>query len=236
MEGTSDMSLARVYGASAPTVLRGIALVVLPALCLLAVWQQAVPADLADEMQSKLEGFVEREGTVTFLALYWIPQSQQEFMAVVGDLTWWSIASVQEFEDVLSRQHKREIVKQVAGRLARLPADEREGYFRRLGRWVVTYHQLNLMDSFVSCDLLLEAIISLPATRPVYDSVVASRSVDPSLVTPEWIVETMASGERTDTWFEGITLLSSFGDAELMLYFRDLYSKLEELSRSGGEY
>jgi hypothetical protein len=200
---------------------------------LFAVSATALSSDLVDHMQAKLESFVKRERALAFLALYWVPESQPGFMAVVGEVTWWHIADVQEFEDMLSRHQQREVLKEVAGRLARLPADERESYFRRLDRWVISYNQLDLMEGFVSHDLLLEGIISLPATRPVYDSIVTSRGLDPSQVTPEWIVETMASAERTQTWYEGLTVLSSFGDAQLMLYFRDLYTKLGELATSG---
>jgi hypothetical protein len=226
------MRLARWCEPGHPNRVKSIILLLLLLASLFVMSAVALSSDLEDDMQAKLERFAEREGTLAFLALYWIPESQPGFMAVVGEVTWWHIADLQEFEDMLSRHQQRGVLKEVAGRLARLPADERESYFRRLGRWLISHHQLNLMESFVSCDLLLEGIISLPATRPVYDSIVVSRSFDPSQVTPEWIVETMASAERTQTWYEGITVLSSFGDAQLMLYFRDLYTKLGELSTS----
>jgi hypothetical protein len=204
---------------------------VLLLVCLSVVSTEVPAADLSDKMLGKLEGFVDREGTLAFAALYWLPESQQGFIVAVGELTWWHIADVPEFEDMLSPHQKHAALKEVAGRLARLTADERDNYLRRLDRWLMTYRQLSLMSGFVSEDMLVEAMICLPATGPLYDSVLASRGVDRSQVTRNWIVETMASAERVETWHEAVTRLSALRDAELMLYFRDLYAKLEELSR-----
>ena len=230
------MELARACAGCHLSPARCVIALMLLVVGLLATSSEALSSDQSDKMHAKLEGFVDREGTLAFVALYWLPDSQQGFLEAVGELTWWHIASLKEFEDMLSPHQKREALKEVAGRLARLTVDEREEYLRRLDRWLLTYHQLNLMNGFVSEGLLVEAMISLSATRPVYDNVVASRSLDPSQVTPEWIVETMASAEWVETWHEAITLLSSLRDAELMLYFRDLYARLEELSKpEGGE-
>lgn len=79
----------------------------------------------------------------------------------------------------------------------------------------------------------MEAILSLPATRPVFDSIVPPSAFDPSIVTPELIVETMAVPEWVGAQQETLALLSSLTDVELMAYFRDLYRRLIDLTDPG---
>jgi hypothetical protein len=198
-------------------------------LALLAA-SSALASALQDDMRAELQDTVNREGTLVFLAIYWLPESHDWFVASANDKTHWPIGSLQDFDDNLSPRQKRDIIDAVASGLARLTVDQRQGYFERLQRWLISYHQLDLMQQFDSIEMVEEAVISLPATRPVYNSIVASRAIDPSLATPQFIAETMASGETFETMHETINLVSSFSDVELMQYFRDLYDKLSQLS------
>jgi hypothetical protein len=204
------------------------------AVALMACLTGRAAADLTEEMQARLQAFVDDHGRVVFLALSCLPESQPAFVEVFGKtLGWWHSEGLEDFDGMLSPDQKQEARGIVAKKLARMTVSERERFFARLNKWVIAYDQVKICERMADGDRLMEAFVSLPATRLVFDMITQSRHFDPSTVTPQMIVETMTSSEWGGCHNDAVTALSSLSDAELMAYFRDLFTLLMEMTPQG---